>query len=81
MCEKYRSNIRSMYYALGCIYTRAKAKVKATSLPICCIVSYLCVYTTAMSERQKIKENYHFRFRVRSNIKEPLQSKSMHIIF
>ena len=39
------------------------------SLQICCIVSYLCVYTTAISERQKIKEKNRFRFR--SNIKEP----------
>ena len=53
---------------LGYIYIRAKAK--ATSLQNCCIVSNMCVYTTAMCERQKIKENY--RFRSRSNIKEPL---------
>ena len=58
-------------YELGCIYIRANAKAKATSLPICCIVSNLCVYTTAMCKRQKIKEKIRFRFRVRSNIKEP----------
>ena len=51
---------------LGYIYIRAKA----TSLQNCCIVSNMCVYTTAMCERQKIKGNYRFRFR--SNIKEPL---------
>ena len=53
---------------LGCIYIRAKVKAKVTSLLICCIVSYLCVYTTVMSGWQKIKENYRFR----SNMKEPL---------
>ena len=37
---------------------------------ICCIVSYLCVYNTATTEQQKIKENYRFRFR--SNINAPL---------
>ena len=42
------------------------------SLPTCCIVSYLSVYTTAMSERQKNKEKYCFRFR--SDIKGPLTS-------
>ena len=51
---------------LGCIYIKAKA----TSLPTCGIVYYLCVYATAMGEWQKIKENYYFRFR--SNIKGPL---------
>ena len=50
---------------LGYIYITAKAK--ATSLPICCIVSYLCVYTTAISERQKIKENYRFCFHFNEN--------------
>ena len=54
---------------LWCIYIRAKANVKAMSLPICCIVSYLYVYTTAMSKRQKIKENYRFRFHFQSTIK------------
>ena len=42
----------------GCIYIRAKA----TSLPICCIVSNLWVYTTAMCKRQKIKEKIAFAF-------------------
>ena len=32
----------------------------------------MCVYTTVRCERQKIKENNRFRFRVRSNINEPL---------
>ena len=45
---------------------------KVMSLPICCIVSIMCVYTTVMCERQKIKEKNRFRFRVRSNINEPL---------
>ena len=49
--------------SLGCIYTKAKA----TSFPICCIVFNLCVYTTAMCKRQKIKEKNRFR----SNINEP----------
>ena len=42
---------------LGCIYTRAKA----TSLPICCIVFNLCVYTTATAAATKIKEKNRFR--------------------
>ena len=33
----------------------------------------MCVYIKAMFERQKIKENNRFRFRVRSNTKEPLR--------
>ena len=45
---------------LGCIYIRAKGKAKATSLPICCIVSSLRVYTTEMCQRQKIKEKIAF---------------------
>ena len=60
--------------ALGCICIRAKAKVKATSLPICCINPYLCVYTAAMSERQKIKENYHFRSNINATLTLRLQS-------
>ena len=43
-----------------CIYIRAKAKVKATSLMICCIVSYLCVYTTVTTAATKIKEKIAF---------------------
>ena len=64
-------NITFPQLGLGFIYTRAKAKAKATSLPMCCIASYLCVYTTVTSERQKMKEKNRFRFT--SNIKEPLR--------
>ena len=56
---------------LGCIYIIAKT----TSLLFCCIVSNLCVYTTAMCERQKIKGKN--RFRVLANIKDPLNVDSM----
>ena len=65
---------------LGCIYIRAKVNAKVMSLLMCCIVSYLCVYTTAMSEWQKIKENYCFRFNFRSKINAPLQYRS-HTLF
>ena len=37
-----------------------------TSLPICCIVSNMCVYTTAMCERQKIKETRMHSSRMRT---------------
>ena len=33
-----------------------------TSLPICCIVSNLCVHTTVMCERRKINEKIAFAF-------------------
>ena len=36
--------------------------MKATSLPICCIVSYLCVYTRAISKQKR--KRHHFRFLV-----------------
>ena len=49
----------NLVLCLGFIYIRAKA----TSLLTCCIVSDLCVYATAMSERQKIKKNYPYRVR------------------
>ena len=55
--------------SLRCVYIKAKA----TSLPICYIVSNLCVYTTAMCKRQKIKEKNRFR----SNIKEPLSGVAL----
>ena len=55
---------------LGCIYIRAKAK--AMSLPTCCIVSYLCVYTIATAvATTKIKDKNRFR----SNINAPLGPK------
>ena len=43
------------------LYIRAKA----TLLPTSCIVSFLCVYTTATAVATKIKEKNHFRFRSR----------------
>ena len=45
---------------------------KATSLLTCCIVSNLCIYTTATAAAANIKEKNRFRVRVRSNINEPL---------
>ena len=66
--------------SLGYIYIKANAKAKATSLPICCIVSNLCVYTTAMCKRQQIKEKICFRFRVRSNVKEPLEWREVKLL-
>ena len=53
--------MNSWYALLGCIYTTAKAKV--TSLPICCIVFSLCIYTTETAAATKIKEKNRFRFR------------------
>ena len=67
------SEAGSKLYRFGawrCIYTRAKAK--ATSLPICCIVFNLCVYTTATATATKIRTNrFHFHFR--SSINTALQ--------
>ena len=57
---------------LGFIYIRAKA----TSLLTCCIVSDLCIYTTATAAATKIKEKNRFCFRFRSNINEPLRAAS-----
>ena len=57
---------------LGFIYIRAKANAKATSLLTCCIVSDLCIYTTATAVVANIKEKYRFRVRFRSNINESL---------
>ena len=57
---------------LGFIYIRAKANAKATSLLTCCIVSDLCIYTTATAVAANIKEKNLFRVRFRSNINEPL---------
>ena len=31
-----------------------------TSLPICCIVSYLCVYTRAISKQKRKRRRFHF---------------------
>ena len=53
---------------LGSIYIREKANVKSTSLLTCCIVSNVCIYTTATAN---IKEKNRFRVRFRSNINEP----------
>ena len=53
---------------LGFIYIRAKA----TSLLTCCIVSNLCIYTTATAVTANIKEKNRFRVRFHSNINEPL---------
>ena len=64
-----------MWTRLRLIYIRAKAK--ATSLPTCCIVSNLCIYTTATAAVAKIKEKNRFRFR--SNINEPLSWNVMQI--
>ena len=41
-------------------HVRAKAKVKSMSLPACCIVSNLCIYTTAAVT--KIREKSVFVF-------------------
>ena len=56
---------------LGFIYIRAKANVKATSLLTCCIVSNVCIYTTATAAMANIKEKNRFRVRFRSYINEP----------
>ena len=61
---------------LGFIYSRVepnmkantKANAKATLLLTCCIVSNLCIYTTATAVAANIKEKDRFR----SNINEPL---------
>ena len=53
---------------IGCIHTRAKAK--ATSLPICCIVFNLCLYYIDSSSDKDQRKN---RFRFRSSINEALQ--------
>ena len=50
-----RSNLEGLIF-LGCIYIRAKVNEKAMSLSICYIVTIVCVCTTAMCDRQKIKE-------------------------
>ena len=55
---------------LGCIYIRAR--VKATSLPICCIVFNLCVYTTVTAAATRIKRKNHFHFDFCSNINAAL---------
>ena len=52
----------SRLHTLGFIYIRAKGNEKATSLPICCIVSYLCIYTTATAVAANIKEKIAFTF-------------------
>ena len=57
---------------LGFIYIRVKANAKATSLLTCCIVSDLCIYTTATVVAANIKEKNRFRVRFGSNINEPL---------
>ena len=59
---------------LGCIYTSAKAKAKATSLPICYIVFNLCVYTTATAAVTKVKEKIAFAFASNINAALPLPS-------
>ena len=56
--DSYKQNIT---HNQGYTYTREKAKV--TALSICCIVSNLCVYTTATAWATKIKEKNRFRFR------------------
>ena len=57
----------------GAFILELMQKQKLTSLPICCIVSNLCVYTTMMCKQQKIKE----KIRIHSNIKEPLMGKEL----
>ena len=49
-------------HILGNIYTRAKVKAKATSLPMCCIVFNPCVSATATAAATKIKEKIAFAF-------------------
>ena len=43
-----------------CIAKCTRAKVKATSLVICCIVFNLCVYTAVTAAATKIKEKIAF---------------------
>ena len=62
----------SVNEALGFIYIRLKANAKAMLLPICYIVSNLCIYTTATAMTANIKEKNRFHVRFRSNINEPL---------
>ena len=54
-----------MWTRLRLIYIRAKAK--STSLPTCCIVFNLCIYTTATAAMTKTKEKNRFP----SSINEP----------
>ena len=55
------SNLLHCFQSVCLYYSDVPAaKTKATSLPICCIVSNLCVYTTAMCQWQKIKEKIAF---------------------
>ena len=53
------------------VYIRVKANAKAMSLLTCCIISDLCIYTTATAVATNIKEKNRFRVRFRSNINEP----------
>ena len=79
-----KSFLEVLYNRLVCLvmWTRLRLisireKVKATSLPTCCIVSNLCIYTTATAAVTNIKEKN--RFRLRSNINEPLSWNVMQI--
>ena len=54
----FRFPVRFHLVWIGCTYIRAKA----TLLPICCIVSNQCVYTTAMCEWQRSKKKIAFAF-------------------
>ena len=54
--KKKLQTSKKFFACLGCIYTR----VKATSLPICCIVFNLYVYITVTAVATKIKEKIAF---------------------
>ena len=58
---KFNSEVCYGSFILGCIYIRAKA----TSLQTCCIVSNLCIFTTAAT---KIKGKNRFRFSINETL-------------
>ena len=69
---QFRITCQHFGVSLGFIYIKAKANTKATSLLTWCIVSDLCIYTTATAVAANIEEKNRFRVRFRSNINEPL---------
>ena len=61
-CHRAERYVLHFSPILRLIYTRAKVKAKAKSLPTCCIIFNLCVYTTATAAATNIKEKNRFRF-------------------
>ena len=60
---------------LGTCFRLINIREKGMSLPTCCIVSIMCVCTTATAAATKIKEKNFLRFffRFRSNVNETLR--------